>query len=290
MQPPATPLDERIRAVEDRLIARERAIGNSAMALVERVREATRPRRLLAPVVGVGVAAVVLWWLLRGGRSARADARPRAVHKGGGFDLPWVHLLAMAWPLLPTGWRARISPATAATVVSLGMPLAERWMARHHHEPLDTAPLVDMARYAGHWYEIARLPTLFEAACDGQPSAHYTVTDDGLLVVRNSCPSGDGKEHVAQGLAHPVPDSGNAKWKINLLPEWLHWLPFGWSDYWVLHVDPAYRVALVGHPNRRHLWLLSRDERLDRAQFDALVAMAAERGFPVDRLKVVQPA
>ena len=145
-------------------------------------------------------------------------------------------------------------------------------------------PQVDLTRYAGTWYEIARLPTPFEAACDGQPTTHYTPRGNGLQI-QIQCPH-KGSQRSATGVARVVPGSSNAKLKVSFWPAWLRWLPLAWVDYWVLYVDDAYRVAVVGHPDRRHLWLLSRRARIDDAQLGDLVRLAADRGFAVDRLRV----
>ncbi|HEU5297127.1 MAG TPA: lipocalin family protein [Burkholderiaceae bacterium] len=280
-------LDDRIRAVEQRLVAREQTLALRFDAFADRLRAATRPRRVLPPAVGIGVALFVLLWLLRT-RVPPPIAHARQGAPAAGGEGSWAQWLALAWPLLPTAWRARVSPASAAALVSVGLPLAERLLTRPSYPPLDTVARLDLARYAGTWYEIARLPVPSKARCDGQPRAHYALHGDGLLV-RNACPH-HGKQRTASGVARTVPGSGGAKLKISLWPAWLRWLPPAWSDYWVLHVDEGYRVAVVGHPDRRHLWLLSRERRLDAARLDALLRFAGARGFAVERLIVSQPA
>jgi apolipoprotein D and lipocalin family protein len=279
------PLDARIYAVEQRLVSRERWLASRIDALGERMRVATRPRNMVPAAVGTGVALLALWWALRRRVPARTAAPGPTAHAGGG-NTSWAHWLALAWPLVPAAWRARINPASAAALVSVGIPLVERLLARPTYAPLATMAQLDLARYAGTWYEIARLPTPFEASCDDQPRAHYAVQRDGLLV-RNICRH-RGTLRSASGVARVLPRSGNAKLELSLWPAWLRWLPLAWSDYWVLHVDPAYQIALVGHPDRRHLWLLSRRQRIDAPQLGALVRFAAEQGFPTDRLIVSQ--
>ena len=134
-QPPPEPLslDERIRRTELRLIAREDSLRRRVDLISHRVSEAARPRRYVAPAIGILVASWALWMMLsRGGRArpvAHTGMAEHAAPPAAGSELPWVHLLALVWPLLPEGWRARISPATVATLVSLGLPLAERVFA-----------------------------------------------------------------------------------------------------------------------------------------------------------------
>jgi apolipoprotein D and lipocalin family protein len=290
--PPAGDLDARIRAAEGRLVAREQDLQRRASGLGQRVRAAMRPGRLLVPALGALAGGAALWWVLRPPRRVRpaAPAAPRATpprHEGG--ELPWASLLGLAWPLLPAPWRARFSPTTATTLIGAGLPLLQRLLeGGPADEPLATMPQVDLARYAGTWHEIARLPAPFEGACTGQPSATYLARGAELEVI-NRCPTAHGWQE-ARGAARVVPDSGNAKLEVSLWPAWLRALPLAWAKYWILHVDADYQVALVGHPNRRFLWVLSRTPTLPPAQLQALVELAGQRGFPVERLKIVQPA
>ena len=287
-------LDDRILAVEARLIAREHAVAEQWQQAIARVRIAMRPRRLMAPLIGIGVAAFVVWWLLRGRGTRRAATIAQAAHAampplgGGAMDLPWAPLLGFVWPLLPQRWRTRVSPATAATVLGIGVPLVERLLAARAHPALETAEQVDLARYAGTWYEIARLAQPHEA-CDGQPTSHYRFTGDGLEL-QQRCISRDGAERVEQGVARPLPGSGNAKLRCSVWPQWLRWLPLAWTQHWILYVDEGYDMALVGHPNRMSLRVLSRRPRMNSTQLEALLGVAAERGFAIDRVQVVQPA
>ncbi|HET7524577.1 MAG TPA: lipocalin family protein, partial [Burkholderiaceae bacterium] len=158
----AASIDDRIRAIEQRLVAREHALALRFGALGERLRRAARPRRMLRPMLGIAGALFALWWLLHG--RLPAQQAQRGARSGG--DASWAHWLALVWPLLPPAWRSRVSPASAAALVSLGIPLAERLLGRRSYPPLDTAAQVDLTRYAGTWYEIARLPTPHESPCD----------------------------------------------------------------------------------------------------------------------------
>lgn len=301
-EPSPDDLDARIRAAELRLIAREEDLQRRLEGLAARVREAARPRRLLVPALGVLAAGAALWWVLRRLRPALHEVlpvhapahgagRPGGRHEGRheGAELPWASLLALAWPMLPAPWRARVSPTTATTLIGVGLPIVQRlFESRPAHAPLATMPQVDLARYAGTWHEIARLPAPFEAVCDGQPTATYVPRGTGLEVI-SRCPGHRGMAE-ARGEARVVPDSGNAKLEVSLWPAWSRGLPFAWAKHWILYVDPAYQVALVGHPSRRFLWILARRPTLATAQLEALIEFAQQRGFPVERLKFVPPA
>lgn len=288
--PPVGDLEARIQAAEGRLVARERDLQRRASGIGQRVRAATRPGRLVVPALGMLAGGAALWWALRPSRrvppaqpAARAPVPRPAPPRHEGGELPWASLLGLAWPLLPAPWRARVSPTTAATLIGVGLPLLQRAFDAPAGPPLATMPQVDLARYAGTWHEIARLPAPFEGACTGQPRATYTPRGADIEVI-NRCPTARGWQE-ARGTARVVPDSGNAKLEVSLWPAWLRALPLAWAKYWILYVDPGYQVALVGHPNRRFLWVLSRTPTLPPAQLQALVEFAAQRGFAVERLK-----
>jgi apolipoprotein D and lipocalin family protein len=155
-----------------------------------------------------------------------------------------------------------------------------------------TVPSVDLARYAGTWHEVARLPNRFQAQCVAEVTAHYTPREDGTVAVVNRCRTtteddGEPAWEVAEGVARPV-DPSNAKLQVSFLPAPLRWLPVGWGDYWVLDLDPEYRWALVGEPGRAYLWVLSRSPVLQEDVLTSVLGRAREMGFPVD--KVVRSA
>ncbi|MGC4080022.1 MAG: lipocalin family protein [Rubrivivax sp.] len=285
--PPEADLDDRIRAAEQALVARERRLLDGIDTLGRRVRHAASPWRLAASGVAVLLAGTTLWRVIR----PSAAGGPVPVHgvppPHGGAEpggLPWVGLLGLLWPLLPARWRNRTSPGTVAAVLGVGMPLLQKWLHKPEWPPLSTVEHVDLARYAGTWHEIARLGAPYEAGCDGQPMAHYTLAGS-RVVVENRCVGRDGRERVARGVARVVPGSGNARLEVNFLPAWLHALPVGWADYQILALDRGYSVALVGHPSRESLWVLSRTPTVAPATLQALLDIAQGEGFPVERLQ-----
>ncbi len=197
----------------------------------------------------------------------------------------WVRLIGLAWPLLPAHWRARVSPLTASAVMSIGLPLVERALGGRTGPDPVTAPQVDLWRYAGTWYEVARLPTPFEGPCAGQPQAHYTLRADGSLDVENRCRDAQGLWRSASGSARVVPGSAGAKLRVSLWPAAWRWLPLAWADYWILHVDDHYSEALVGDRHRHTLWLLSRRPTLPEARLQHLRQLALQQGYAAERLQ-----
>lgn len=276
-------LDAHILQTEQRLVAREQALGLSVNALGRRVRHNLRPRRLALAVAGTALLLLAAgWWLGRRGRSGVAGQPPAPTPATAGEPW-WARLIPLALPLLPQAWRDRAGPAAAA-VLALGPSL----LARPSGPPPRTVDHVDLGRYAGTWFEIARLPAPFEGACTGQPTATYVPRGDRIDVL-NRCPGPGGRMREAHGLARVVPGSAGARLKVNLLPRWLRWLPGAWADYWILHLDPGYTVALVGSPGRHFLWVLARQRCLPEQELQALVDIGRAQGFPVEQLQIVQP-
>jgi apolipoprotein D and lipocalin family protein len=177
---------------------------------------------------------------------------------------------------------------TLAVTVTATLAVGAAWhAAAGAQQRLLTVPEVDLQRYAGTWYEVARLPNRFQDQCIGDVTATYAPRDDGQIDVTNRCrtAAGDDTWVVAEGRARPVDDTG-ARLKVSFLPAWIRWLPFGWSDYWVLELDPDYRHALVGEPSRRYLWVLARSPVMPTEQLQEILGRAQEMGFPIGDVTV----
>ncbi|WOI54625.1 lipocalin family protein [Parvularcula sp. LCG005] len=154
--------------------------------------------------------------------------------------------------------------------------------------PPETVQNVDLNRYAGLWYEIARYPNSFEDkddyTCVGV-TAEYALRDDGRISVTNTCRKDtlDGAIDVAEGVARSVSDS-NSKLKVKFAPEWV---PFASGDYWILDLMDDYSAVLVGDPDGKYLWILSRTPDLPMASRDRLLRTAQEKGYATSPLKWV---
>jgi apolipoprotein D and lipocalin family protein len=121
--------------------------------------------------------------------------------------------------------------------------------------PLQTVSKVDLNKYLGTWYEIARYEHFFEKDCKNV-TANYSIMDENLIQVINSCVkiiTNEKKE--AKARAYAV-DNTNSKLKVSFFR------PF-YGDYWVLILDEQYNYAVVGTPNREYLWILSRTKTID---------------------------
>ncbi|MDX0289454.1 lipocalin family protein [Sinorhizobium meliloti] len=144
-------------------------------------------------------------------------------------------------------------------------------------------PRLDLNRYLGRWYEIVRLPLKYEEDAATDITADYSLDNDGKIRVDNRCFDNNNQPKQALGQAEPV-DATNAKLKVNFLPAALRWIPFTDGDYWVLKIDPEYRVALVGTPDRKFLWVIARESAISESTLEDYLAEARRQGFDLKNL------
>ena len=290
LQPPARPeapagivpasLDQQIMAAEMAILAREQRLRLQASRIGEQIHQKL-------PALGAGAASMVGGVVLR-----RLFRQRRGVADTGGAvspgtswlaQLPWAQLSAFIWPLLPLTVRNRVNPKLVAGLMATAVPLAVAHFKVARQAPVATAPLLDLRRYAGRWYEIARLPLRTEDQCDSDVTATYTLLRGGRVRVVNSCYTRDGVQEEVRGIARATGGDG-AKLEVSFAPRALRWLPGSWAPYWVLHVDPDYGAAVVGTPDRKHLWLLSRTPLMDDSQLQRLLLHARAQGFDTTKL------
>jgi apolipoprotein D and lipocalin family protein len=142
---------------------------------------------------------------------------------------------------------------------------------------LQTVPYVDLTRYVGRWYEIARYPTRFEKDCASDVTATYTQLSGGKIEVLNECRKADGQVKRSKGRASVVDKRTNAKLKVTFF-----W-PFS-GDYWIIGLAPDYGYAIVGEPDRKYIWILSRSSQLTESVYGQIVTRARELGYDPSRL------
>lgn len=172
-------------------------------------------------------------------------------------------------------------------MLAVMMLLGAATMTMADTKPLQTVPRVDLARYLGTWYEIATIPQRFQKGCTGV-TANYTLRPDGDITVVNACrkDSLNGKFKSVTGKAWVTDKQTNAKLKVRFF-----W-PFS-GAYWIIELDSLnYQYAVVGHPNRQYLWILSRTPQMDDALYNELVSRIVNtHGYDVSKLKKTpQPA
>lgn len=149
-----------------------------------------------------------------------------------------------------------------------------------------TVAQVDLERYAGRWYEVARYPNRFQKHCAGDVVVHYAPRSDGGLDIDNRCRDERGGEDRSLAVAKvAVADGSNSKLKVNFAPRALAWIPFARANYWILDLAEDYSYAVVGTPDREYLWILSREPSLAPPVFEKLEEAVRVQGFDPARLQ-----
>lgn len=151
--------------------------------------------------------------------------------------------------------------------------------------PLATIPSLDATRYMGTWYEIAKYPNRFQRKCASDTTATYRLRDDGMVQVINRCLTKDGKQEVADGIAHQIGGSHSPKLEVRFAPAFLSFIPLVWGDYWVIDLDEGYQLSAVSEPGRQYLWILARTPRVDPQAYQALLERLAAKGFDLSKLE-----
>lgn len=152
--------------------------------------------------------------------------------------------------------------------------------------PLRTITALDVPRYMGTWFEIAKYPNRFQRKCVSDTRAVYTLQADGRVEVLNRCIREDGGVEDALGAARQVGDSRSPKLEVRFAPAWLSFLPWVWGDYWVLDLDPEYSLVAVGEPQREYLWILARTPTVNPRAYEELVARLEKQGYDARKLQV----
>jgi apolipoprotein D and lipocalin family protein len=159
-----------------------------------------------------------------------------------------------------------------AASAALAGAAAITWLAKSRNEPLETVAYVDLAQYLGKWYEIARFPHSFEKDCFCS-TAEYSINEDGSIKVLNSCIK-NGNLEIAEGRATIIDKRHRSKLKVEFGSMFS-------GQYWIIALAPDYSYAMVGHPNRKYLWILNRKSVMDNQTYNFLLVQAAGKGFDV---------
>jgi apolipoprotein D and lipocalin family protein len=262
----AASLDE----LKTRIDAAERVVHAADARASEAARSLKAHWRARGPTMLIGAASALLaFQLVRGRRRSRVQAAARGAGSWAGAV---EQLLRLGGPRLMT----LVSALLAGLV------------ARKTKKALTTAPAVDLEQYTGTWYEIARLPEKYEKDCASDVTATYEQTIDGGLRIVNRCRRRDGSIKRAIGRAEVVDPDSNAKLRVSFAPQLLDPLPFVWSDYYIMDVASDYSMAVVGTPDRAHLWLLAREPTVSEEVRSAFIAKALGQGFDTSQLVYVR--
>ena len=162
--------------------------------------------------------------------------------------------------------------------ISLPFLLSCTYQKRQATAAPQVVPFVDLTRYTGRWYEISRYPNRFQRNCVGS-RATYTLRSDGKIAVLNECYEGSfsGRLRDAKGTAKVVDKQSNAKLTVSFF-----W-PF-YGDYWIIDLGKEYEYAVVGHPDRTYLWILSRTKKMDEKVYRNILEKLEAKGYDTTKL------
>lgn len=146
-----------------------------------------------------------------------------------------------------------------------------------------TVSRVDLKRYVGLWYEVAKIPNSFQEDCAGGTTAEYKLMENGNIQVINACIEADGEKNTAEGVVQVVDKKTNAKLEVSFFSI-LGIRPF-WGDYWIIGLDDDYQYAVIGHPERKYGWILSRKQELSEVQLNEVYNILKSTGYDKNRFQ-----
>jgi apolipoprotein D and lipocalin family protein len=150
---------------------------------------------------------------------------------------------------------------------------------------LEAIASLDLPRYMGRWYEIAKFPNRFQKQCVANTTAEYSM-DAGAVKVVNRCQLSNGAVQEAVGAARQLGAANSAKLEVRFAPAWLSFVPQVWGNYWVIDLDASYQLAAVSEPSREYLWILSRSSKVDAARYAELLSRLQEKGLNIKQLEL----
>lgn len=174
--------------------------------------------------------------------------------------------------------------ALACTSLAFSVSAEEPNPVQSAKDKVTTVSSVDLKRYAGKWYEIAKLPNKFQKKCAGNVIAEYSLMADGDIEVINRCLTKDGQYDDAKGKAKIVDKQSNAKLEVRFAPAVLSFIPQVWGDYWIIDLDQNYQYAVVGDPKQKYLWILSRNAQMSDATYQNILRNIEKMGYDPNKL------
>jgi apolipoprotein D and lipocalin family protein len=151
--------------------------------------------------------------------------------------------------------------------------------------PLESIASLDLPRYLGRWYEIAKFPNRFQKQCVANTTAEYSM-DAGAVKVVNRCQLANGGMQEAVGTARQLGAANSAKLEVRFAPAWLSFVPQVWGSYWVIDLDAGYQLAAVSEPSREYLWILSRNPKVDATRYAELLSRLQDKGLNIKQLEL----
>lgn len=152
-------------------------------------------------------------------------------------------------------------------------------------QALTTIASLEVPRYMGTWFEIAKYPNWFQKKCVSGARADYSLMADGQVQVINRCRLAGGETTEAMGMARQIGPATSPRLQVRFAPSWLSFLPFVWGDYWVIDLEQDYQLVAVSEPRRQYLWILSRTPQVDPVRYQRLLSRLRQQGLDPDRLE-----
>lgn len=151
-------------------------------------------------------------------------------------------------------------------------------------QEMQTLKSVDLTKYVGLWYEVAKIPNRFQKQCVKGTTAQYKLLKDGKIEVINSCLTEEGEKDVADGLAQVVDKKTNSKLEVSFVS--IFGIRLFWGDYWILGLGDDYEYAVVGTPSRKYGWILSRTPQLEKQKLDKAYEILKNAGYDIKKFEV----
>ncbi len=147
-----------------------------------------------------------------------------------------------------------------------------------------TVNSVDLNKYIGTWYEIAKIPNSFQNKCARNTTATYILRNDGNIDVINKCIEADGSLDEAKGIAKVTDKKSNSKLEVSFVR--IFGISLFWGDYWIIGLDKDYRYAVVGTPSRKYGWILSRTPQLAKNDLEEIYHILKQQGYNINDFKM----
>jgi len=149
-----------------------------------------------------------------------------------------------------------------------------------------TVNFVDLHKYTGLWYEIAKIPNRFQKSCAGNTTATYKLRGDGNIDVINRCTENDGSVNEATGIAKVADPKTNSKLRVSFVR--ILGISLFWGDYWIIGLDSNYEYAIVGSPDRKYGWILSRTPKLSQDRLNEIFGILRREGYNPDNFVMTE--
>jgi apolipoprotein D and lipocalin family protein len=189
---------------------------------------------------------------------------------------------------MTTVWVKKINIKVIAALCAFSM-LGAIGSIKKELPKLKTVEYIDLERYVGKWYEVARLDQRFQRGCINS-TAEYSIKKNKNIKVLNKCTkikkNGKKKNISSVGNAWVKNKKTNAKLKVQFFLKRLR-LNFLAGNYWILEVNEDaqdYEYVVIGEPKRKYFWILARQQKLDETLLNDIITRYTEKGFPLGKL------